>query len=89
MYFYVPGLLEYCDLESIMALSAPRPLLCLNGAEDLLSPAAGVATVEQCVSKVYDMYGQKDRFRSDVIPAMEHECSPAMWAAMRSWISQI
>ncbi|MDA7667933.1 acetylxylan esterase [bacterium] len=89
MYFYVPGLLEYCDLESVMALAAPRPLLCLNGADDLLSPAAGVTTVEKCVSKVYDMYGQKERFRSDVIPAMEHECSPAMWAAMRSWISQI
>ena len=42
MYFYVPGMMEYCDLELILALGAPRPHLLINGASDPLSPRAGI-----------------------------------------------
>jgi dienelactone hydrolase len=89
MYFYVPGLLEYCDLESILSLAAPRPLLCLNGGDDVLSPVAGMETAGKCVAKIYDLYGQTDQFRSDIISGIEHECTPGMWASMCQWISRV
>lgn len=89
MYFYVPGLLEYCDLESVLALAAPRPLLCLNGGNDLLSPASGIESAGKYVSKVYELYDQKEQFRSKVIQGIEHECTHEMWAAMRQWIARV
>ena len=89
MYFYVPGLLDYCDFESILSLAAPRPLLCLNGGDDILSPAEGIETARKCVAKVYELYGQNYQFRSEITPGIEHECTAEMWSAMRRWIVQI
>ncbi len=89
MYFYVPGLAEYCDLESILALAAPRPLLCLNGDDDPLSPLAGIRQIESAVGRVYEMYGQGDRFSSKVISKIGHCCTQEMWDDMRAWISQV
>ena len=86
MYFYVPGLMEYCDLESILALAAPRPLLCMNGMEDELSPLPGIRTTEKEVAKVYELYGKRDAFRSDKIEGVGHECSDEMWKSMKDWV---
>lgn len=89
MYFYVPGLLEYCDLESILALAAPRPLLCLNGDNDVLSPVKGITIVGDSMAKVYSLYGQKEKFRSMIFPGVAHQCTPEMWVVMQQWISRI
>ena len=89
MYFYVPGLLEFCDLESILSLAAPRPLLCLNGGDDLLSPMAGIERVGELVSRVYGLYDKEDQFRSAISPNVGHQCTVEMWGFMRQWISKV
>lgn len=86
MYFYVPGLMEYCDLESILALAAPRPLLCMNGLEDALSPLSGIRATEKEVSRIYELYDKRDAFQSDLIEGMGHGCSDAMWMSMKDWV---
>ena len=89
MYFYVPGLLDYCDLESILALAAPRPLLCLNGSNDLLSPSSGMDIVGRGVSRLYDLYALQNQFQSTLYPGVAHQCTAEMWESMRQWISKI
>ena len=86
MYFYVPGLMEYCDLESILALAAPRPLLCMNGVEDDLSPLSGIRTIENAVAGVYGLYDKHEAFRSDLIEGVGHGCSVEMWKSMKDWV---
>jgi dienelactone hydrolase len=88
MYFFVPGLMEYCDLESILALAAPRPLLCMNGMEDGLSPLPGIRTTEKEVSRIYELYNKAEAFRSELIQGVGHGCSDAMWQSMKDWVSR-
>jgi len=89
MYFFVPGMLEVCDLESVLALAAPRPLLCMNGAEDALSPQEGIRTIQHCLSKVYQLYGCPEAFESIVAHGVGHACTPAMWQSMQAWIGKV
>lgn len=87
IYYFVPGLLRHFDTEAVVALSAPRPLLLMNGDRDDGSPVSGIRTVEQRVRSVYRLYGADAHFRSDVIADMGHEYRPAMWAQTLAWFA--
>lgn len=88
LYYYVPGMLECFDAEAVVALAAPRPLLCLTGEEDIGSPPSGVETIGQVVRRVYRLLGKPDCFRSLLLPDVGHEWTPDMWEETIEWLER-
>jgi dienelactone hydrolase len=88
IYYFVPGLLRHFDVEAVVALAAPRPLLFLSGENDAGSPASGIRTVESRVRPVYALYGASDRFESVLYPGTGHVYTPEMWERMVDWMER-
>ena len=88
IYFFVPGLLRHFDIEAVVALCAPRPLLCLNGDQDAGSPPEGIKIVNASVADVYGLLNAPQRFRSIVYPGVGHEWTPEMWAETQDWLAR-
>lgn len=80
IYYYVPNLLqEGIDIEAVVALIAPRPLLTLTGNQDSGSPVEGVNIINNYCKDIYDLYGVPDNFDGKVYDGVGHEFTPAMW----------
>jgi len=88
IYYYVPGLLRHFDTEAIIALCAPRALLCLNGDRDLGSPAAGIHQIETSAAPAWDRYNRTAHFRSQLFRDVGHEYTSEMWTQMLAWMDQ-
>lgn len=88
IYYFVPGLLKHFDVEAVVALAAPRPLLFLSGEIDAGSPAEGIRTVESRVRPVYDLYGASGKFESVLYPETGHVYMPEMWERMVDWMGR-
>ncbi|MGC8641410.1 MAG: GDSL-type esterase/lipase family protein [Isosphaeraceae bacterium] len=88
VYYFVNGLLKYFDSEGVLALIAPRPLLCLTGELDAGSPADGVRAIAKAVGATYRALGAGDRFRSILYPETGHAYTPAMRAEMLAWFQR-
>ena len=89
VYYFVPNLLkEGIDMEAVVALIAPRPLLTLTGDKDGGSPVSGVNFINQFVAGVYEKYGQSDRFKGVVYPNVGHQYTVEMWNETIHWFDQ-
>jgi dienelactone hydrolase/lysophospholipase L1-like esterase len=88
VYYFVFGLLKHFDVEGVLALIAPRPLLFLTGELDAGSPADGIIEVEKRVGAVYAALGAKDAFRSVRYPHTGHVYTPAMRKEMLAWLAK-
>jgi dienelactone hydrolase len=86
IYYFVPGMLEHCDAEAVVALIAPRPCLMMNGDRDGGSPVAGIRRIDEAVRRVYALLGAPEAYRSIVYPGQGHEYTPAMWAETMAWL---
>jgi hypothetical protein len=84
----VPGVLQDFDTEAIVSLIAPRPVLFLTGDRDAGSPPDGVRTIASTVRRVYDLYGQRARFRSRLCRGVGHDYLPEMWAETMRWMDR-
>jgi dienelactone hydrolase/lysophospholipase L1-like esterase len=85
VYYFVHGLLPHFDSEGVVALIAPRPFLAVNGELDAGSPADGIKVIEDKVSGVYAVLGQRDHFRSVRYADVGHVYTPAMRAEVLAW----
>ncbi len=89
IYYFVPGILhEKIDMESVIGLIAPRPLLTLTGEQDSGSPASGVRTISAFQKHLYKLYGKEDDFRGVLYPGVTHEYTPAMWDETLAWLKK-
>jgi dienelactone hydrolase len=88
IYYYVPGMLNHFDTESVVALIAPRSVLFLDGDQDGTSPVDGIHAIENAVSPVYEMYGRPDNFQSNVYEGQGHLYTPAMWQKTLAWFEK-
>src|SRR5262249_27441250 len=89
IYYFVPGILrERIDMEAVLGLIAPRPLLTLTGDRDAGSPVDGVRKINAFLDDVYARYGQSDRFRGVVYAQTGHVFTLAMWQAMLDWFAR-
>lgn len=81
IYYFVPGILNHFDTESIVSLIAPRPVLFLDGDSDSTSPLDGIREIEAAVRPVYHLYGDRaeTNFQSIVYKGQGHLYTPAMW----------
>ncbi|MBI5960663.1 MAG: prolyl oligopeptidase family serine peptidase [Chloroflexi bacterium] len=89
IYYYLPGaLVSGIDMEHIASLTAPRAQLVLVGDQDALAPIEGVRTINTFASKVYDLYGVADHFKTVIDPGIAHDYTPTMFTAMMDWLKR-
>lgn len=88
IYYYVPGMLRHFDTEAVVALAAPRALLCLNGDRDEGSPVDGIGEIETRARPVWGLYEKDAHFRSEIFRDTGHEYTPAMWDGMLAWFER-
>lgn len=88
IYYYVPGMLAHFDTEAVVALAAPRALLCMNGDQDEGSPVAGIHAIEDAVRPAWALTGAPDHFRSEVYPGVGHAYLPEMWQHTLAWFDR-
>ena len=88
IYYFVPGMLQHFDTEAVVALIAPRPLLLMNGDQDLGSPVDGIRVIEQKVKPIYQLYAAQDEFQSQVHAHVGHEYLPVMWRDTLAWFDR-
>jgi dienelactone hydrolase len=88
IYYYVPGFLNHFDTEAVLALAAPRPLLCMTGDQDAGSPLEGIQEIGRIVSSVYRLHGLDANFVSQVYPGLGHVYTPEMWGRMLEWMDR-
>jgi len=86
IYYFVPGMLRHFDTEAVVACIAPRPMLFLTGDSDPGSPLTGIRTIEDKVTPLYTLAGQRDRFQSVIYPHTGHVYLSAMWQRMTAWM---
>jgi dienelactone hydrolase len=66
---YVPGLLEHCDTDALLAEVAPRAFLLTAGEQDGLFPIDGVRALAASAAAAYAERGVPDRFQAVIFPA--------------------
>lgn len=69
MAMYVPGLLEICDLDALVAAIAPRPFMLTAGETDAIVPVDGVRSLVAKAQETYAQASVPDRFRSIIFPS--------------------
>jgi dienelactone hydrolase len=82
IYYFVPGMLRQFDTEAVIALSAPRPLLCLTGDQDSGSPVPGIRRIQEAVAPVWALTGSPAGFQSILYPGLGHVYTADMWLRM-------
>lgn len=88
IYYYVPGLLRHFDTEAVIALAAPRPLLCQNGDQDAGSPADGIAAINARARPAWELLGAPEHYQSEIYPGVGHVYLPAMWEKTLAWFER-
>jgi dienelactone hydrolase len=66
---YVPGMLEVCDLDALVAALAPRAFLLTAGETDPLFPIDGVRSIVEQAQIAYMQEGMPERFQAIIFPA--------------------
>lgn len=66
---YVPGMLELCDIDGLLAEIAPRAFLLSAGEQDAIFPIDGVRALAASAEGVYSARGVPERFRAILFPA--------------------
>jgi hypothetical protein len=66
---YVPGILEVCDLDALVAALAPRAFLLTAGEADPLFPIDGVRSIVEQAQQHYMQKGVPERFQAILFPA--------------------
>lgn len=88
VYYFVNGLLKHFDVEGVISLIAPRPVLFLTGELDAGSPADGIRIIEEKVDNLYDTLLARERFRSIRYPDVGHVYTPEMRKQMLAWFDR-
>jgi len=86
-YYFVPALRKHFSAAAINALIAPRPHLSCVGADDPLTPPAGVASVDRALCAAYAQAGAPIAWRQRIFPGAHRE-SPAMRADVLQFIDE-
>jgi dienelactone hydrolase len=87
---YVPGLLEVCDMDALVADIAPRAFLLTAGEEDPIFPIDGVREIAQKAQAAYAQAGVPDRFQAILFPAghsFPDEIKARAYAFLDRWLA--
>jgi dienelactone hydrolase len=84
---FVPGLLRYGDMQDVMALIAPRPVLVQNNVNDSWFPVAGYVKVKAELEAVYAALGAAERFEAH-ISSTAHDLTPEFTERIVAWLER-
>ena len=87
-YFFVPGLRRHFSAAQINALIAPRPHLSCAGADDPLTPPAGLASIDAALAAAYAEAGAASNWQQRVF-AGGHQETVAMRAAVLDFFQRV
>jgi dienelactone hydrolase len=86
---YVPGILEVCDLDSLVGALAPRAFLLAAGETDPLFPIDGVRSIVEQAQHYYAQEGLTERFQAILFPAghsFPHDVKAAAYGFLDQWL---
>ncbi|HVU71148.1 MAG TPA: dienelactone hydrolase family protein [Ktedonobacteraceae bacterium] len=86
---YLPGLLEICDLDTLVASLAPRPFLFTAGETDAIFPIDGVRAIATAASESYRRAGVPARFQAILFPgghSLPADVKSAAYAFLDRWL---
>ncbi len=69
LHHVLPGLLQWMDMEDVVALCAPRPALILSAEDDPLWPASGGHHIAAHAGKVYERLGAAEAISARALAA--------------------
>jgi dienelactone hydrolase len=81
----VPGIYGEFDGPAMLALIAPRPLLVINGDQDMLTPLAGVQESAAAAAQAYRLAHAQEKFELFVQPDAGHEFTRHAQEATVDW----
>jgi dienelactone hydrolase len=84
---FVPGLLRYGDMQDLMALIAPRPVLVQNNVNDGWFPVSGYLKVKAELETVYAALGQPEQFEAHLSSTV-HDLTPEFTARIIVWLQR-
>ena len=87
---YVPGILEVCDLDSLVAALAPHAFLLTAGETDPLFPIDGVRAIVEKAQHHYMQAGVSERFKAILFPAghsFSHDVKAAAYGFPDHWLT--
>ncbi|QDV69156.1 Abhydrolase family protein [Rosistilla carotiformis] len=61
----LPRIMQYAEMDDVVALYAPRPVLLINGVEDPIFPIAGAREGLETLQQVYKLLGKPDNIQAD------------------------
>ena len=80
----VPGILNWLELDDVVSLVAPRPLLAVSGLQDHIWPFSGCEAVLAAARPMWDEVGDAAHIRASEAKG-EHRFHPdATWDALRA-----
>jgi dienelactone hydrolase len=85
----VPGILAWGEFQDVAGLVAPRPLLVVNGRQDLLFPLAEVDRAVEGARKIYAAAGVPERFAHQYGEGGHRFYADLMWPFVGNAISQL
>jgi len=84
---YIPNLIRYGDIQDIIALIAPRPLLIMNNSNDWWFPVSGLKKVGREIEGVYETLGAEDRF-DHILRSTVHDITPEFGEEAKEWFDK-
>lgn len=86
---YVPGMLNVCDTDGLLAMIAPRPFMLTAGENDPIFPVEGVRALADTVQQAYAQAGATEHFRALIFPGVHSfpaEIKAEAYAFLDRWL---
>lgn len=83
----IPGILRWFELDDVVALCAPRPLLTVSGHQDHIWPYAGAQHVIESARTVYAMFGAESRLAAQPAEGGHRFYPDIAWLAFERLLS--
>jgi len=80
---YLPGVMQYFDMQDVAGLIAPRPLVIVSGLTDDLFPIAASRTACQEIAQIYQTIGKAGDFAHVVGPEGHRFYADLAWPVFR------
>lgn len=77
--YVVPGLLRWMDMDDVVALCAPRPVLVLSRRDHPAWPVAEAAEAVRTAGAAYAALMAPDALASSVVETLDESVEPALW----------
>ena len=82
--WYIPGILNFCDIPQLISLIAPRYFLVISDTDQVIQEGAKRCT--KYAKQIYGLYGSEDRIRQ-IIQKEIHAITPKTLSSIDKWLN--